>query len=69
VTEERVQAALPPSFRLHRREDGFYDILDTDGDQVALLDRRVESDERNDRGGKIGDPYPLTLSEIESIID
>jgi hypothetical protein len=53
---------------LHRREDGFYDIFDRDGHQVALLDWCVELDTRIDRGGELGSPYPLTLSEIESVI-
>jgi hypothetical protein len=53
---------------LHRRDDGYYDLFDSDGCQVALLDWRVESDLRNDRGGEVGTPYPLTLDEIESVI-
>jgi len=68
MNEDEVQANLPPSLTLHRREDGFYDIFDSDGDQVALLDWCVEPDQRKDRGGEIGWPYPLTLSEIESVI-
>ncbi len=53
---------------LQPRTDGFYDIFDCDGDQVALLDWCVEPDRRNDRGGEVGSAYPLTLDEIESTI-
>jgi hypothetical protein len=53
---------------MHRREDGFYDIVDDRGGQIALLGWRVELDERNDRGGEIGSPYPLTLNEIGRVI-
>lgn len=55
-------------YTLHRREDGFYDLFDSEGHQVALLDWLVEPDVRNDRGGEVGSVYPLTLDEIESII-
>ncbi len=53
---------------MHRREDGFYDIVDDRGGQIALLGWRVELDERNDRGREIGSPYPLTLNEIGRVI-
>ena len=53
---------------LAAREDGYYDIFNGDGDQVALLGRCVEQDLRNDHGGEIGSPYPLTFDEIESMV-
>lgn len=53
---------------LQPRTDGFYDIFDSDGDQVALLHWCVQPDRRNDRGGEVGSAYPLTLDEFESII-
>ena len=69
VTEDEVRRSLREGgMTLQPRKDGFYDIFDSDGYQVALLDWCVESDMRNDRGGEVGSAYPLTLDEIESII-
>jgi hypothetical protein len=69
MSEDEVREFLQGiHLALHKRGDGFYDIFDRDGDQVALLDWCVELDERNDRGGEIGSAYPLTLDEIESVI-
>jgi hypothetical protein len=64
MTEDQVRAHLDTlRMGLLRRDDGYYDV--TEGEHlVALLDWRVEEDERNDRGGEIGSPYPLTLDEI-----
>jgi hypothetical protein len=36
--------------------------------QVVLMDWRLGGVRRNDRGGEIGSPYPLTLEEIESVV-
>ena len=69
MTEDEVQTYLSPDLTLRRREDGFYDIFDENGDQAALMDWCVELDRRNDRGGEIGSPYPLTLDEIDSVIN
>jgi hypothetical protein len=69
VTEDMVLSMLRASgLSLAARDDGYYDIFDGDGDQVALLGWCVEQDQRNDRGGEIGSPYPLTFDEIESIV-
>jgi hypothetical protein len=69
MTEDQVRTSLRAfNFTLLRREDGFYDIADDDGDQVALLDWTVEEDVRNDRGREIGSAYPLTLDEIARAI-
>jgi hypothetical protein len=68
MTEDKMRVALQAHhFTLRSREDGFYDIFDRDGYQVALLDWCVELDTRNDRGGELGSPYPLALGEIESV--
>ena len=64
-----MRVCLPSTLTLHRREDGFYDIFDQNGDQAALMDWCVEVDKRNDRGGEVGSPYPLTLDEIDSVIN
>ena len=69
MTEDEVRQSLRAAgMTLQPRTDGFYDVFDIDGDQVALLGWCVEPDRRNDRGGEVGSAYPLTLDEIESII-
>jgi hypothetical protein len=51
-------------YGLLRREDGFYHVTER-GKVIAPNEWRVGVDEMNDRGGKIGSPYPLTLGWIE----
>lgn len=63
--ERRVREKLQAEgYGLRRREDGFYNVIDH-GMLIAPNDWRVRSAEMNDRGGEIGDPYPLTLGWIE----
>jgi hypothetical protein len=63
--EARIRGELQTEgYGLQRREDGFYHVTDH-GMRIAPNEWRVNSGEMNDRGGEIGDPYPLTLGWIE----
>jgi hypothetical protein len=63
--EDRVRQTLQAEgYGLQKREDGFYNVTNH-GMLIAPNDWRVRSAEMNDRGGEIGDPYPLTLGWIE----
>jgi uncharacterized protein Usg len=63
--EARVRAELQnEGFGLTRRQDGFYQVTDH-GMVIAPNEWRVCSGDLNDRGGDIGDAYPLTLGWIE----
>ena len=63
--EARVRLELQhEGFGLIRRHDGFYNVTDH-GMVIAPNEWRVGSGDLNDRGGEIGDAYPLTLGWIE----
>ena len=63
--ESRVREKLQAEgYGLRRREDGFYNVTDH-GMLLAPNGWRVAVAEMNDRGGELGDPYPLTLGWIE----
>ena len=63
--EVRVRKELRTNgFRLLRREDGFYNVTER-GVIMAPNGWRVRERELNDRGGSVGDAYPLTLGWIE----
>jgi hypothetical protein len=65
VREERVRMALrSEGYGLWKCEDGFYHVNDH-GLLIAPNDWRVLPGEMNDRGGEVGDRYPLTLGWIE----
>lgn len=63
--EGRVREKLQAEgYGLRRREDSFYNVTDH-GMLIAPNEWRVGADNMNDRGGEVGDPYPLTLGWIE----
>jgi hypothetical protein len=62
VREDGLLSILRASgLSLVRRDDGYCDIIDRDGGQVAVMNWNVGRTRHNERGGEIGSPYPLTL--------
>jgi len=63
--EVRLRQQLQSAgFGLLKRKDGYYHVTQ-DGEIKAPNGWRVGSWELNDRGGKLGSAYPLTLGWIE----